>query len=406
LPRYLPEFGQNQRALKNFTQGVIAFRVILLLATAPLLILFVKFFGNSFNINQLEFAYAIPIIFIIEGIVSLARIIFHAHFAQKQFNLLSSWFLLAEALLGIIAIYLLDSKLIIHVLLVNKIACNSLVILGAINMFPSLFKKKNTNTVKALNTKSLTKSFIKHSGAMWLNTSLRSLSERNFMVPLLTATVGPELANSYKIANDGALLFQRMVLKTIGSADTSLLTYTKVMQGEKKLMEVAFKKLTTKMAALCLPLLGIIFLMMKEASGHEFNNFVFQSFCIITCAYLFELLLLPYERVLEVERRYSYLISVYVFYSFALAFILYSNKVSLIGFTGVIIYIGIVRLVSMLIMAYNAHHLFSLSFPYREVSVIWIRVGVYSLAGWLLMQHVPPVHSLSLFLIRVVMGIK
>jgi hypothetical protein len=406
LPRFLPEFATDQRALKTFTRTIIIFRVTILLVTAPLLILFVQFAGTALKISELHLEYAISIIFIIEGIVSLLRLIFHAHFAQKQFNLIASWLLLMEASLGIICLYLVDSKELIQVLVYNKILCSSLVIIGATSLLPSLYRTQKNTITKSINGKLLMEGFIKHSGVMWFNTSLRSLSERNFLVPLLTATIGHELANSYKIANDGALLFQRMVLKTIGTSDTSLLTYAKVMQSKKKLMEVAFKKLTTKIAALCFPLLGITILLIKEINGHDYNNFGFQLFCIISCTYLIELLLLPYERMLEVERKYTFLISVYVFYFLALAFIIFTYRLSLVGFTSVILYIGIVRLVSMLLMAYKTHHLFTLSFPYREVLIILLRVAVYSFIGWLLIQYIPPIRSLFLFLIRVVMHIK
>ena len=406
LPRYWPEFAGNHEALKWFTRRIIFFQLGVLIFITPLLMFFIHYFGSTFNIKQLNLVYAIPIIFIIEGIVSLMRLIFHAHFAMKQFNLLASWLLLLEAGLGVMSIYWLHNEQLIYALIFNKAVCSSIVIVGASGMLPLLYQKRKHGEDKSIDTNILMRNFIKHSGVMWFNTSLRSLSERNFLIPLLTATVGAELANWYKIANDGALLFQRMVLKTIGTADTSLLAYTKVMQSKEKLMEVAFKKLTTKIAALCLPLLGVIFLLMKEMYITANTHFVFQLFCIMTFSYLIELMLLPYERMLEVERRYICLVGVYVFYVFALAFIIISNRFALIGFMSTIIGIGGVRLVSMGIMVWYARRVFSVSFPYREVFSIVIRVGVFGCVGWLLLAQVPIVHDVSLFLIRVVMGFK
>ena len=410
VPRYWPEFAVNQSALQCFIRRIILFHLSVLIITTPFLLFFVYYFGSTLNITHLSLIYAIPIIFIIEGIVSLMRLIFHAHFAMKQFNLLASWLLLLEAGLGGVCIYFLANEQLIYALIFNKAVCSSIIIVGASGMLPSLYQERKHGEDKGIDTSIIMRNFIKHSGVMWFNTSLRSLSERNFLVPLLTVTIGPELANWYKIANDGALLFQRMVLKTIGTADTSLLAYTKVMQSKKKFMEVAFKKLTTKIAALCLPLLGIVFLLMKGMYVTANTHFVFQLFCIITFSYLIELMLLPYERMLEVERRYSCLVGVYVFYAFALAFIIISNRFALIGFMSTMIGIGGVRLVSMGIMAWYAGHVFSISFPYREVFSVVVRVGMFGCVGWLVMgygmQYVPGVWDLCLFLIRVVMGFK
>ncbi len=410
LPRYWPEFAVNREALKWFIRRIILFQLSVLIITTPFLIFFIYYFGSTLNITHRNLIYAIPIIFIIEGIVSLMRLIFHAHFAQKQFNLLASWLLLGEAALGVVCVYWLHNEQLIYALIVNKAVCSSVVIVGASRMLPLLHRERRHGEDKSIDTNLIMRNFIKHSGVMWFNTSLRSLSERNFLVPLLTVTIGPELANWYKIANDGALLFQRMVLKTIGTADTSLLSYTKVMQNKKKLMEVAFKKLTTKIAALCLPLVGVIFLIMKEIQNYEYDSFVFQLFCIMAFSYLIELMLLPYERMLEVERRYSCLVGVYVFYAFALVFIIISNRFALIGFMSTIIGIGGVRLVSMGIMAWYARHVFNISFPYREVFSIVVRMWVLGCVGWLVIRYVfiqiPGVHDMFLFLIRVVMGFK
>ena len=227
---------------------------------------------------------------------------------------------------------------------------------------------------ESINTHQLTKDFIKHSGVMWLTTSLRSLSERNFMVPLLTFIAGPALANTFKIANDGALVFQRIVLKTIGTTDTSLLSYVQAGAEEKKLTEVAFKKLATKMATLCLPLLGIIGLLVVWFYGKSDNTFVFHIFCIISVSYLVEAMLLPYERVLEVKRAYRYLLAIYFFYSLLLLFLIIGMSNSWIGIKSTIALLCCVRLVSMLMMVYAARKLYFVHFPFKSLVSFFKRI--------------------------------
>ena len=80
--------------------------------------------------------------------------------------------------------------------------------------------------------------FIKHSLIMWANNNLKSLSERNFLVPFFTHIFGPGPANLFKVANDGALLFYRIAIKTIGTTDTSLLAHIETSQQHKKLMPI------------------------------------------------------------------------------------------------------------------------------------------------------------------------
>jgi len=120
------------------------------------------------------------------------------------------------------------------------------------------------------------------------------------------------------------------------------------------------------MVALCLPLLGIICLLMWWFYGKTENTLVFHLFCIISISYLIEAMLLPYERVLEVKRAYRYLLGVYFFYSLLLLFLIISISNTWIGIRTTIALLCCVRLVSMFLMAYASRKLFHVHFPFKS----------------------------------------
>jgi hypothetical protein len=190
---------------------------------------------------------------------------------------------------------------------------------------------------------------------MWLYTALKSLSERNVLLPFITYTLNAEYAGIYKLANESALFFYRLVLKTIGTTDTSLLSFIEEQQDQQHLMEKAFEKLSTKVMALCVPLVGIILGFYIGGETFVHNQYVFQLFLIMTVTYLAELVLLPYERLLEVKKNYWYLASAYIPYIITLIVLYTTSCISLIGLKGIIILIQIVRLVSIGIVTYYAH---------------------------------------------------
>jgi len=186
---------------------------------------------------------------------------------------------------------------------------------------------------------------------MWTNNNLKSLSERNFFIPFITYTMGPVLANSFKIANDAALLFYRIVVKTIGTTDTLLLAHIVTLK-QKKLMRFAFTKLTTKVTRLCLPLLGVVFFLAIKGSRSTQNPFVFHLFIIMAIGYLIETMFLPYERMLEVNSKYKYLALAYIPYVVMLMGIFSGITMPFFGLLGSIMIVHGVRLVSLSMIVY------------------------------------------------------
>lgn len=390
LPRYAPTFAQDKRALSRFIKSIVTFEIILLAGVIPL-VLYTAVAGITKNfLVAPQNLYLIAGIFAAEGMVSIIRLLYYSYFLQKPFNLISSSVLMIEAASTILIAYTFkESDTIVYGVFLNKlIASSSIMLLGGL-LFRRFYKESEYPR-KDINYTETIKGFAQHSAIMWINTVLRSFSERNFLVPVLALIGGPGVASVFKVANDGALLFQRIVLKTIGTTDTSLFAHVQTLPGEKKLLEVAFKKLTSKIAALCIPLLGIIVAIVYIVFNvGNYDNYAFQLFAIMATFYILEIIFLPFERVLEVYRRYRYLVSVYCVYALCLFLLLSCIHVSWIGLIGFVMSLGFVRLVSVWYMAYIGYREYGIALPRSVFGYYGLLVFLILGIGYMGIQFAP-----------------
>lgn len=352
IPRYIPEFAKDSHSHKRFIKYLLMFQGGLLIVTTPILMLALSNITHLLALNDHRiFFYIGGALFFLEGITAILRLIYHAHFWNKQFNLLATATLMIEMISSICIVWgLSNSSEIIKGVFATKLCAGLLINAVGIIMLSKLYRDKNYSGDQKIDFNRTMKDFIKHSGIMWINTNLKSLSERNVLVPLFTYTVGAPLANLFKVANDGALFFYRIALKTIGTTDTALLAHVQSGNEEEKLMPIAFQKLASKIAGLCIPLLGILCVLFLYRDLLFSQPFVFQTFLIMAIGYLIELMLSVYERVLEIKRRYVLLMFAYMPYILMLCVLLSFNLISCIGLIGSLLIIHCVRLVSALIM--------------------------------------------------------
>jgi hypothetical protein len=403
IPRYCPEFAQDKASLKRFVTYIITFQAIVLLIATPVFMLILRNLTAFLHIkDSLIFLYLGAAIFFIEGIVSLLRLIYHAHFWNKQFNIVNTIGLLGEMIANMIIISnAQDSMAILKGVFATKLTSGLFINTIGILMLRSLYKDKNYPGNKTINFFQTLNDFIKHSSIMWVNNNLKSISERNFLVPFFTYSVGIHFANLFKVANDGALFFYRIVLKTIGTTDTALLAHIQTLPESKKLLPIAFKKLSTKIASLCIPLLGILGLIYVKGETLFHNPFVFQIFFIMTIGYLIEYIVSPYERVLEIKRQYITLMYAYMPYIFMIVILLSTSFITSIGLLGTILMIHVVRLVSSFIMVFFVRRKYALSYPLHFALIlssicVLIYIPLYILVS-LLPLHLFLFHLSNLF---------
>lgn len=389
IPRYCPEFAKDSTSHKRFIKYLIIFQTTLLIVATPILMYATNGLSRLLNLHDHTlFFYITGGLFFMEGMLALLRLIYHAHFWNKQFNLLTIIALMIEMIINIfIVIYAPSSIAILKGIFVTKLCMNLLVNAVGIIMLAQLYKDKNYPGNQIINFNNTFKEFIKHSLMMWINTNLKSLSERNVLVPVFTYTMGAPIANLFKVANDGALFFYRIVLKTIGTTDTALLSHVQSSSEEEKLMPIAFQKLASKIASLCIPLLGILLVLFLHEQLLFSSPFVFQTFFIMTIGYVIELILSVYERVLEIKRRYVLLMIAYAPYILMLCVLLSFNLVSCIGLIGCLLIIHSVRLVSSLItLTLTRSHYPLLHYPFTRIHIYVYRCISISVLLYLILS--------------------
>jgi len=397
LPRYCPEFAKNKQSMKRFIRYLVIFQAIALTVTTP-----VFFFLAHLLANGLLFAHMRPFVsigcmlFFVEGVVAIMRLIYHSYFWHRTFNLLSSVVLGMEMSTTLLLISILNSSSKMLLCLFGiKIVGGVIILVVSFYMLPALFKDKSYPQKGSIDFKKKGKEFIRHSGIMWTNNTIKSLTERNFLVPLFTYLLGPVPANFFKVANDGALFFQRIVLKTIGTTDTSLLSHTTERKGE---LQNTFEKLTTKVAGLCLPLLGIIIVLFLGTHYRPSGPSAVTLFFMLTSCYLLHALLSPYERVLEVKRKYKNLLFGYLPYLVMIFLFLFFDVIPSVGLFLSVLIVHIVRLVSAALLIYFARAQFRLQFPLQFALLIFGASLAAGLILYLVWSVVTPFFSLSSFL--------
>lgn len=341
VPRFCPEFKSTGR----FIMGVMAIQIFILLTSSPWVYYTLSYTTQSLQATSPWVHYLGLTVFLTQGTINTIRLLFHSYFLHKQFNLLAIIIMTAEMLFNLSLLFShITNDALIYALFANKIISDSvLIIMGIVLLIKLLPTIPIARSPKTPDTPDVHKQFITHSLLVWIATVIKSFTERNFLVPFITYAMGPQIGNIFKVSNDIALVLYRFVLKTIGTADTSLLTYSSML-NKKEDLTAAFIKLTTKIMHLSVPLLGIIIIINIGKFNFFEDHYGFQLFTIMSVCYLLETLLLPFERMLEVKRNYLSLFTGYIPY---LAGIFLLTNTTIINHTGIIIFITLIHAIRL-----------------------------------------------------------
>lgn len=365
IPRFALEYAKNQQSLHDFLKRIFFFKVIMLVACIPLYVIVIHKVAHMLLLhNDNYLLYAGVLLFITEGIVSIIRLIYHSFFLHKTFSTINTATLLIELIISIVCIYYIhEGYTLIIALIISKIIANYTLFFAAwynISLiFGQIYDQAEAKTID------LDRQFFLHAIIMYMSTNIKSLTERNFLFPVFTITFGPHITNMFKVANDGALLFYRIVLKTIGTTDTSLFSYALSIDQKNETWQVAFPTLTTKISSLVIPLLGIIYIVYKNGLFIQYDPMIFQLFMIISLGLSLEILFSPYERVLEVKKHYYLLLCAYVPYIVIVTILLVSNTMTYIGMLHSVLVIHTVRLVSTFLMVIITSLYYPCRYPLR-----------------------------------------
>ncbi len=299
------------------------------------------------------------LLFCTEGLVSLLRLVYHAQFRNKQFNMLWTSCILCESVIILSVLSLGYTLSVAHILLIKTalsiaVCCLSL---------PALFQQflwQPLSQTREQPKEQPAPSFIKHSLFMWLSTLLKSLSERNVVTPLIAHFFDPAAAATYKVSQDGALLIHRIVVRTIGVSDTALLAHSYADPQFMILVPRSFSELSIKIARLCIPLLALISAVAFPVFIHIFIHTTQPAhytsaiiFFVLVSSYLLETLLSPYERLLEISTQYRVLFISYIPYSIGLVLTLFLAYKTYIHVVSCILILQAARLISSLLTLFS-----------------------------------------------------
>jgi len=401
LPQYCIIFAKNSLKKKSFITKILTFKVFLSLGISVLLFIFAPKFIAFMHLPQsiLLHLHLACLLFLAESIKSSLRVIYHSYFWQRPFNLIESITLLLQTFSTIIFISVSNPTTLISKVLLVDIISSLTIIITSLLIIRYLEADTSYQGCEPINTATLTNDFIRHSAVMWSLTSINSLTERNILLPFLTHIFGPVTANLFKLANDLSLLFQRFILKTIGTAGTSILAHidskliSNPTESDSALFDDAFLTLNKHIQLLTIPLLGILFFIYIELFnnsstitifGNQFflNQPLLKLFIFLTLLYLLQIIFMAYDRLLEVKRNYKELFISFIPYIFIIIFFIcginfrefFYNTFSLIG---ILTTIHCMRFASIGIRIYYSHLKYKIKAPIKflfKVSIITLTI--------------------------------
>ena len=369
IPRFAPIFSQSPTLHKRFIYALLAFKTTILILGIPLLIMSL----NRFTPN-LEFIPLVVALFISEGLCSLLLLVYHAHFWQKQFSLIQTLFLTLEMVSNFTFLFLYTTHEplnLVHYLFVSKLLANCATLIVSLMLIPKLYKAFNLSisSERHFSERATIIAFLKHSCFMWGTALIQSLSERNFLFPLIGTFQGAQVANLFKVVHDAAIFFQRIATKTVGIADTALLSYIELSSNSLLQIRLAFTTIFKTITALCVPLLCIGMIMFFK-NQIELSKSSIGIFLIVATGSAIELILSPYLRILEVKLKYRELTFSYIPYTLGSLIMIGLYAYCSISLLLFIAALHLLRLMCTLIMVYFARRDYQVAIPTHFVLII------------------------------------
>lgn len=314
--QFMPVITTSKDYKKIITTIILCKLALITLSVPIALILLTKTIPNAQTLttNQLV---VIAVWYIAEGLVAVMQTIYHAQFQNKRFNLIQSIVLVAELMVIAYCAIIPSTHLVTDIYLIKAIGGLTITVLALM-----LFKNYEHKHPHTPTDPTLYQRMAEHAAVLWGTSALKSLSERNFLMPIISNISGSAYAAAFKLALDSALLLQRTVLKTIGTADSALLTHAR-QQGrhtsntDKEAQDRLINRITWIIGLLVIVYGGIGMYSLGSSASQE----MVMLFFVLLCGYAAELRLLPYERMLEVHQAYKDLIYIYAWYALALGVI-------------------------------------------------------------------------------------
>jgi O-antigen/teichoic acid export membrane protein len=352
IPRYAPEFSTIQRHLLF---PLLQLQLILLILASPLMLYFLARITSNCYLIILALS-----IYVLEGITSCLRSLYHAYFYHHFFNQQTAYATTTETVLTLAAVAMVPATHLITALLAAKLISTCMIATIAITGW----QQQPSALFIAESIPKNYHHFIRHTVWMWGMTIATSISERNFLLPFIAYATNMHTTALFKVSHDAALLLYRFIIKTIGSTDTALLAHVYIYNKDRissdNLMQQSVQKLSTQIARLALPLIGILIATVPAGYWFYYDSVGFHAFLIMAIGYLLETIWIPYERVLEVHHKYKILFYVYLLYIISITMTFFLFYISWIGLCIFLMCIHGVRLVIGILMRYSVYRLYGI----------------------------------------------
>lgn len=354
IPRYILLFAKNKKTYTTFLVWLfVATLCITFFIGIPLLYYITTHYLSLVVYKEKKALLA----FLLLGETLLATIatLYHSHFMQKYYYSLYLVCFAAEmALVSLCATgYYTSIPFIVSFLYIKLFFCIVMVI-STLYYVPLLYKTifQRYQDLEEKPTIPHYKEIVFHALSMWASTSLKALTEKNGLFPFITTTYGTTVANCFKVTHDCTLFFQRIALKTIGINDIAALSYELTNQTTTIISYKTTTIIKHKIMILC----SSIFLIGSSVGifYHYYYKgaFLFPLFLLSLSCYMIEILLSPFERVLEAQQKYSALWIRYSPYIILITMLLFFKWYINWSLFTCMLYIHLTRLVSALLMLY------------------------------------------------------
>lgn len=372
IPQYARLFAADHFFRRRFIISILIFKAIILSIGVAFFWYAIPSLGAWLGICCPEHRVTASILLCLEGILSVIQLLYHSYFLNREFNTIATSTLLAGAAYNLFHIYrgLTGNLLISWIMSGYCLSTLAAIIISLIFLSVRLARPlplESPRITEAIpSRRTLVTQFIYHSLFMGTITIARSLTQRNFMFLFFTAYFGVQTGRLFKLTNDSAQLLHRIVIKMIGVSDTALLAHAEHQNNRTTLLTQAFNKLTRTIAFVSIPLTTLLIITAHWRITPD-RPLLMELFIPIAIAYQIDLLLLPYERILEVTRSYRLLLRSLI--PFPLVFIfLFLVPLNTPTLTFAIAHGA--RTASLTYIVFAAKRITPLVYPWRQVIIL------------------------------------
>ena len=296
--------------------------------------------------------YLIPLLVISQTLLIGARIVHTSQFNNRSFAYINTLWLAIEVTITIAVIEYTQTAQAISICLASKAIFGSAAVVHAMYTLP-----RSINTTRQ-SSRTL---FTQHTTYMWGISIIRSLSERNVMMPVLAWIAPPDIAAIYKIVHDAVMMIYRTLIKSIDINDITILR-------DARTRAYAFFQLSIKLinwcTVACCVLVAIDYMMTSINAYHSL-------LLVIGYSSIIEVVISPWDRLREITYDYRQPMIIYTCaYMIPIMYTIWLYPFQVYEHVfGFICAVYGARLLATAILLYRTMHITPVTYPWRYAAL-------------------------------------